>query len=615
MLRVTWYFLVTVAALLFLLILWGVPIPAQDRLLPCSDEAQTHAPRTSVPGSATRLPRGYPDTGVTSARLAGSVPAGSWVQNSTNCLRVWICGLRNAGVLPRLLVSFLVALLVYYPSGRFFTWLMLVKSLSPRYVLCECLSPKVALFLRAGDCLQRLRGHEPSNGRGFTENVPLFPSQRAIIDALYSHVEDTLADRPGPLIGLKGDWGSGKSRILRTFKEIVDPRSPIRRMRLCSDVAVVSINVWECETSPDLHYDIVRKILSHPRILRQCISHYPPSFLFASLRQLFSRFLPDGMHLRLQFSAAAMDANLAVPLHCQNALRAVVKRWVGGNRRLVVVLEEIDRADSRMAQAALTLAKRALEMDGVTVILPYVQEQLLYKVFSPLHCYSPDLASSMLAVINDRHPKTLRDLGYENLPVVAQTFRSRKTACPAGSTGTNMPGAGVAQGTHNERILTLGQELDLALAATTLDSVPHQGPVNHEQNIMFALLSEKYLSIKIDVPGLTPADLCGMLASFPGLRAIFQKVAGTHREEITGAIVPAIARLRAGAHIFGDAPSIRHLEGHLVNYLTRLSVIHGDLNGITSNARQALVVSCVVLAYSSSVAMNVPAGNATQESQ
>lgn len=63
----------------------------------------------------------------------------------------------------------------------------------------------------------------------------------------------------------------------------------------------------------------------------------------------------------------------------------------------VLVLDEIDRASPLAAQTALTLLRRSLDLPNIAVVVPYVEEVLLGKAFSPRTALLPDLEALLHA--------------------------------------------------------------------------------------------------------------------------------------------------------------------------------------------------------------------------
>ncbi len=141
-------------------------------------------------------------------------------------------------------------------------------------------------------------------------------------------------------------------------------------------VAFVRINVWRHQRDLDLHFALLSQILAHPLLLRHCLGAYPAQLLLFPVLSWLSLLLPKGMRFNLRFSQGALDANVAVPLVGQEGFQRVVRRALNNQIRLVVLLDELDRSDPRIAQAACLIARRSLDEPGVLTILPFVETQL-----------------------------------------------------------------------------------------------------------------------------------------------------------------------------------------------------------------------------------------------
>ncbi|MGM0576960.1 MAG: P-loop NTPase fold protein [Myxococcota bacterium] len=237
------------------------------------------------------------------------------------------------------------------------------------------------------------------------DGIELMESQQAFLEGLERLVEEDGRSANG-IIAINGTWGGGKSFLLKRFVRRVERLvSPPRKDEASAETGdeeaprqdplhVVWVNVWRHQTDPHLQYAIYTKLLAHPRILfgRPGWRRYPLSLLGAELWMTLGHYF---RRIRLSFQQSALDLHLAVPLHWQARLERAI-----GRNRAVFVLDEIDRATPAIAQAALTLARRSLDLPGVTVLLPYVPDQITAKAFSPLApAYSPDLGSTMEAML------------------------------------------------------------------------------------------------------------------------------------------------------------------------------------------------------------------------
>ena len=245
--------------------------------------------------------------------------------------------------------------------------------------------------------------------------------------------------------------------------------------------------------------------------------------------------------MKFQFYGAAMDANLAVPLIWQNALDRAASQWSADGFRVIVIMDEIDRATPPMAQAAITLCRRALELPGTAVILPYVQTQLWHKVFNPLQNCAPDLLSTMRAVIDGEFPTRHEEVEeIYNLPQRANPDR------------------------------LLAAKFQAMYARRFVPREPERPRDELRTYRLHRLFSEKYLSRIWDVPEITPGDVCKIL-KFPSLRAFDGLTAclcDTNTVELALERLIAIEKLGIpDGRKRRRVPTIRSLEGRLSQFL------------------------------------------------
>jgi hypothetical protein len=263
------------------------------------------------------------------------------------------------------------------------------------------------------------------------------------------------------------------------------------------------------------------------------------------------------MRLNLHFAHAAMDAKVVVPLRWQEALRRAAEKWHKSNLKVVIILEEIDRADPPMAQAAITLSKRALELPGVTVIIPYVEEQMRYKVFNPLHCYSPDLASSMYAILHKERSIDLNSLGAEHIPDLVKQyhdFTSPSVERPEGNTAS----------WSLDKVLALGRDVDIAFAAHYLSPAASAGATRLWKDRLYELFSDKFLSYHMEVKQLTPDDVPAILKNAAEFRNL-----SILRDVSDDKIVAIVVDVLLVHHLrLDDAPSARTLIGKMMHFVS-----------------------------------------------
>jgi hypothetical protein len=344
----------------------------------------------------------------------------------------------------------------------------------------------------------------------------VIPSQKIAVDAIIDLLEKCRTDRPGPIIGLRGKWGSGKSYLIGVLHDRLASKP--------NPVALIHINVWREESQSDLHLEIVRQITAHPEVLCRCLDVLPPEFAAASWLGILRKMLPDGLHLKMDFKAATMDTNMTFPMLWQHVLKRIVDEFCLKNqRKIVVVLDEIDRADPAMSQATIMLARRALELPGVSVILPFVPEHLAYKVFNPLQCYSPDLAANMFAILAEHAPLSSADIcmsrGTLDTALESTVRRATSVAGTASAKsqsnldrGAPLPAHEAVPSSDKPFIERVRPEVESALAQRFLGEKEEASEARQlRQKRLQELFSEKYVATFIEIPTLEAADIAWLV--------------------------------------------------------------------------------------------------------
>ncbi len=69
----------------------------------------------------------------------------------------------------------------------------------------------------------------------------------------------------------------------------------------------------------------------------------------------------------------------------------------------MLIIDDIDRCSHRVAQEFTTLLRRFADVPGLIIVVPYVHQQIHYKVFDPVMTVLPDLAASAEAHLWERH--------------------------------------------------------------------------------------------------------------------------------------------------------------------------------------------------------------------
>ena len=206
----------------------------------------------------------------------------------------------------------------------------------------------------------------------------------------------------GRLLPYAGDWGDGKTFVLRYLTDTIEAARPndwlsdlLRLTGLAASDrstqaqaerelaailecelpatprATAWIDIWQHSTDIDLHTAIVSEILCHPAHARRLRwLSYPPVI---------------GARIRLGRVVAgtgrgSLEVEYEPPrLRFQAELERLMSR---SGTRTMIVLDEIDRASPNVTQTALTLCRRSLDVPQALVVFPYVERVLHMKAFS-----------------------------------------------------------------------------------------------------------------------------------------------------------------------------------------------------------------------------------------
>src|SRR5262249_8304939 len=266
--------------------------------------------------------------------------------------------------------------------------------------------------------------------------------------------------------------------------------------------------------------------------------------------------------------------------------------------RTVIVLDEIDRATSRVAQSAMAYARRSLDMPGVVVVVSYVDSIIRYKAFNPLIRSLPDLASTMQAVIFSGGPeKAVR--GPVPLPngqsapggpfthsdpASLREWEAWKNAVEAGlpgmaangSKGPGNQGKEFATDTLDDDDNRLSETLRLAFANAGVS----------ERRQLQEKFSERYLGTdRIQMRPLRLEDVANVVMRFPTVRNRLLPLLGmpSGRELDKGVertlvetITEALETLRSSSPELQDPPTLRKLEGALLRCLSGIDPKDGS---------------------------------------
>lgn len=432
--------------------------------------------------------------------------------------------------------------------------------------------------------------------------------QRRLIDQLVELLRRRSPDADGSLIVVRGEWGSGKSYLIRRLRHELDGQEA--SWPDGKPPVVVYIDIWRHSSEPDLHFALLEALLSHPAVPPgPAFFRYPMALLPVLLLRSVTRIFKDGqMHLGPFKLAVTLPT-----LIWQHILEQVVWRIRRRRRSVLWILDEIDRSSPAMAQAAVTLARRALNLPGCVVLLPYVQEQLRFKVFNPYAVSRPDIGSTLQAVMWEYALRV-----DPNLSLQKALLEGERLPDPLGVYRAVESGDGKKASRESTDLL---EQILAAEPAATLErhlqwrlSTWLAGARRGVRERLSFLFEEKYLSLRLDVPPLTASEVAEMVQRFPHLEPLYRRfmtengldgsgeeAAETDRK-IRAAIAGAIEAYHKRSRIDSrHRPMIRHLEGDLFTQLSGLGPV-GAVPGSQEPAAaatyaQVVLVTAVLLAY------------------
>jgi hypothetical protein len=210
----------------------------------------------------------------------------------------------------------------------------------------------------------------------------LLPSQERARARIVEAVEAT-REAGGGAVQLVGRWGDGKSYVVHTLPDALDKRR----------FDVVFLDIWQLQARSTLDLAFYEALLARPSML------FPFGWLNYPVLMLAPSIIDNSRSIR---TAIKKGAEIEVPLRLPRLVNQdafEVRTNQAKQRHLVVVLDELDRATPEAVQGALTILHRALLVGKVTVVMPYVQEIIEAKAFSPLFPSLPDLGSTHAALL------------------------------------------------------------------------------------------------------------------------------------------------------------------------------------------------------------------------
>lgn len=379
----------------------------------------------------------------------------------------------------------------------------------------------------------------------------MLPSQERALADLKALIDDQCRTGAGHVLPVDGRPGDGKSFLLTRLTY------DLNRDRKSRYVVVV-VDVWQQQTEADLQVEILEALYCHPAYLRRYRwLRVPASFLLAQQLAALRRLRSSLRVKLLNTSQTGVELDLELPTlrwqhHFERVTAALSRR-----ARVVVVLDELDRAVPSVTQAALTLARRSVDVPGVTVVLAYARAQVRYKAFNPLLPSLPDLGSTMEAVLYEHHLRLpSAKTGDGQILSSWQELYKVPAARAAGflaDPGTSPDDPAEARAGRDS---TLQSWLRLGVYAQA-------DPVLREQ--LQTRFEEKYLGAPaITMRGATPDDVAHMVTEFDSTRRLVEQLCAGR---IAAAPVPDPPRQQANPEVSQEHPDL--------GAQLREAVIHG----------------------------------------
>lgn len=393
----------------------------------------------------------------------------------------------------------------------------------------------------------------------------LLPSQRAMVDTLTKLILGEAEPCQPTVISLRGAWGSGKSTIVAGLVAELR-RNHARR------AVVVHVDAWQHQADANLEQALFRAIAARPELL------WPRAWLaypvFSEMLFLFFKAVRLSM-VRGGLKAELDSRSTAPPvIWWRRRLRQLIEPAARAGRRIVVVLDEVDRCEPLAAQAFLTLVPRFLLMPGMVVVVPTVRQQVGFKVFTPLTACLPDLRSTMDAVLYaELAPERRAELHAElhaALPSDGRASAQRAALWGAANAGvlqaTTQP-ASAAEASGPGAARPSSSEAGTASCARALDAALLRQYLRlgdlERRRLAFMFAEKFFASTPVYIPPLTADDVRGVLERFHGVRQALAGYGLTADEHTHLGEWAASEWLDGLAHVNDTFGSLRQLQGAL----------------------------------------------------
>ena len=288
------------------------------------------------------------------------------------------------------------------------------------------------------------------------------------------------------IVAFKGGWGMGKTACLRAFQHQVESEGA---------GVVVWFDCWRHQVDAQPEFSLYWEVAQNWRVL------WPYGWLAVPALRIYLTLLPVIVKATLDLGSTKLEVDdkalREVPraLFWHRHLELLVRWSVRRRGRVVLVMEDIDRCTVPAAQTYVTLTRRFLAVPGMSILVPFVEEQFRPKVFEPLARQMPDLCATTDAVLWQyyRGDVAKRD-GDGKLSKIDTALDAYKPSVEA-----EKPADGQKAEAPSDNIMRL-------IRPHLLRSFAHAD--EHERQRVFALLEEKYLCDHVvKLPKLGGADI------------------------------------------------------------------------------------------------------------
>lgn len=361
------------------------------------------------------------------------------------------------------------------------------------------------------------------------------PSQKKVIAGL-RQVSLERDDPAANVIALRGGWGSGKTACMRLFEAEI---SPVNGVKPQDGAVTVWFDCWrhQSDSSPEL--SIYWEAANNYHLL------WPFGWLTIPVLRLYLAQMPlvlkgDWKLGNGQISVEGQPFKEAPKAlfwqrHLGMLVAAALRRRY---RRVVFVLEDIDRCPPYAAQVFVTLVRRFLAVSGVTIILPHVQEQMTAKVFHPLNYQLPDLAATTHAVLMSSFGDRI------DMEPVFEKIQSRMLEGECAGHDGEHDSAKKEKGSGRPTEFSRSPP-DLARSWLWSQLARlYMGADKIDRRRISQRMADKYLSDVIeDVPSLSPEDCVDLLARRLKEHTAFGRLFPLHDRELRKALAQKLGEL------------------------------------------------------------------------